>query len=629
MVVARGINIETRNQMMMDAFHAAGHKGSGVVIGIGGSGVNPVGILAGNVIAGNDYALIDYNEHDTAMAWLYRVWLPLAQLISYQVFPLGKPSIAALKAAMRDFLARAKADRTRLYIFNLSLSGDDLDDEEIKDLTRQMIAARIALPCSAGNTGGDASGISHPGATAWVTTVTYLTRSGRPGKDASSIDTADHGDYGTDVPVMLASGKMGTMSGASVATAIVGCKMGLIQSCYHDQTGQWWEMDQQERELQLRSIDIIDEGWDAASGYGVILCEPTVYDVAPPATTPEPEPEQGTDDPALKLTVPWMRGDAVRKLQTLLVAHGYPCGGIDGIFGEATEAALKRFQAAKGLTVSGITDEATWAALYATPDVGSSALDQFIAYLWVQVNNGSIYVWGAQGQTGSAITEAWIRAKETSAANADRAIAFWRKQLAAGYKDLHAYDCSGLGMYFIQNLTGLSATDKTANGMMRICTMITRTELRRGDWAFRLKADGTAYHIGYVVDDKLTVIEAMGRDVGVVARHVDAKDSDGDPYWHAFGRPSIFAAEIPLPVEPQPEPEPEPAPAGESIFAICAGASVNVRSGPGTEYDVVTVAHKGDKFTAVLTPNGWYWITGFVGGQPVTGYMSGKYIEEA
>ena len=626
MAAVKGINIENRNQAMMDAFHAAGHKGSGVVIGICGSGVNPVGILAGNVTTGNDYALIDFNEHDTVMAWLYRVWLPLAQLISYQVFPLGKPSIAALKAAMRDFLARAKADRTRLYIFNLSLSGDDLDDPEIKDLTQQMIAARIALPCSAGNTGSNASGISYPGALAWVTTVTYLTRSGRPGKNASSINTADHGDYGTDVSVMLASGKMGTMSGSSVATAIVGCKIGLIQSCYHDQTGQWWEMDKQERELQLRSVDIIEDGWDDASGYGVILCEPTEYDITPPATTPEPEPDLNENDPTLQLTVPWMRGDAVRKLQTLLVAHGYPCGGIDAVFGEATEAALKQLQKVKGLAINGVTDAATWAALYATPSVGSSALEQFIAYLWKQVNNGSIYVWGAQGQTGSAITEAWIRAKETSDTNAARAIAFWRKQLAKGYEDLSAYDCSGLGMYFIQNLSGLSATDLTANGMMHLCAMISRAELQPGDWVFRIKSSGKAYHIGYVVDDRLTVIEAMGRDVGVVARGINASGSD---YWEAFGRPSIFAAEIPAVTDPEPSPDPDPAPAGESIFAICTGASVNIRSGPGTEYDVVTVAHKGDKLTARTAVNGWYQIVGFVGNDAVIGYMSGKYIEEA
>lgn len=36
-------------------------------------------------------------------------------------------------------------------------------------------------------------------------------------------------------------------------------------------------------------------------------------------------------------------------------------------------------------------------------------LSKFISYLHEQVQNHSIYVWGAQGQQGSAITEAWIK----------------------------------------------------------------------------------------------------------------------------------------------------------------------------------------------------------------------------
>ena len=35
-------------------------------------------------------------------------------------------------------------------------------------------------------------------------------------------------------------------------------------------------------------------------------------------------------------------------------------------------------------------------------------LSEFLDYLYAQLENGSIYVWGGQGQTGPAITEAWI-----------------------------------------------------------------------------------------------------------------------------------------------------------------------------------------------------------------------------
>lgn len=50
-------------------------------------------------------------------------------------------------------------------------------------------------------------------------------------------------------------------------------------------------------------------------------------------------------------------------LQSRLTAHGFPCGAIDGILGPITMAALKAFQQAKGLPVSGVSDPATVAAL--------------------------------------------------------------------------------------------------------------------------------------------------------------------------------------------------------------------------------------------------------------------------
>ena len=58
-------------------------------------------------------------------------------------------------------------------------------------------------------------------------------------------------------------------------------------------------------------------------------------------------------------------------------------------------------------------------------------IDEFIEYLDAQVGR-SLYVWGAQGQTE--ITEKWIRSRETSEANVQRVVAFWKELQAKGIR---------------------------------------------------------------------------------------------------------------------------------------------------------------------------------------------------
>lgn len=56
-------------------------------------------------------------------------------------------------------------------------------------------------------------------------------------------------------------------------------------------------------------------------------------------------------------------GSAVRAIQVALINHGFPCGTVDGIFGRATELALRRFQSMSGLSVDGVAGPASRAAL--------------------------------------------------------------------------------------------------------------------------------------------------------------------------------------------------------------------------------------------------------------------------
>ena len=317
-----------------------------------------------------------------------------------------------------------------------------------------------------------------------------------------------------------------------------------------------------------------------------------------------------------------MEGDDVKELQTLLGKNGYSIVP-DGVFGSNTEEAVRKYQATRNLTADGVVGPKTWAELDAAPAEPepikpSAMLDEFIAYLEEQVKNHSGYCWGAQGQLNSTATNAWIRGRETSTTNANRAIAFKNKQVAAGYGNvMRWFDCSGLGMYFLQNSKGIYKGDMSANSMMGKCTKITRGSLKRGDWVFRVDANGKAYHIGYIVDDGLNVIEARGRDDGVVKRALNAS---GTSYWNAYGRPTAF--------ESEPQPEPTPAPTA-SMFAVCTGDSVNLRAGRGTQYDILGVVRKDDKLLAMPAIDGWHEVAAVIGGKVTAGYISGKYIKEA
>lgn len=62
----------------------------------------------------------------------------------------------------------------------------------------------------------------------------------------------------------------------------------------------------------------------------------------------------------------YQRGDSgstVREIQTRLKDWGYYSGSVDGIYGSATEEAVRYFQESNGLTVDGVAGQATLEAL--------------------------------------------------------------------------------------------------------------------------------------------------------------------------------------------------------------------------------------------------------------------------
>lgn len=156
----------------------------------------------------------------------------------------------------------------------------------------------------------------------------------------------------------------------------------------------------------------------------------------------------------------------------------------------------------------------------------------FFDYLEAQVNK-AIYVWGGQGKNLSEMSEekaeTWIHNREAARngnsaqneANAERAIALYRKRRTQGVNPILAFDCSGLIMYFLQNLAGEFDSDKTAKNLYFLCDYHpAKNEIKPGDLVFKGATPLTITHVGvYVGDGK--VVESFGRDVGVIKTDLD------------------------------------------------------------------------------------------------------------
>ncbi len=100
---------------------------------------------------------------------------------------------------------------------------------------------------------------------------------------------------------------------------------------------------------------------------------PTLPPPTAPPLPPTPTPPPTTAPPTTVPTTPNVvllsvgsRGEAVRIMQAQLIAVGISVfGGADGVFGSATQTALKQFQTRVGLPASGVFDTVTKAALVA------------------------------------------------------------------------------------------------------------------------------------------------------------------------------------------------------------------------------------------------------------------------
>ncbi len=103
----------------------------------------------------------------------------------------------------------------------------------------------------------------------------------------------------------------------------------------------------------------------------------------------------------------------VRSLQYLLNAHGARIT-VDGVFGSATEAAVRAYQRTHGLVVDGVVGNATWSSVVVTVRRGSTG--SAVRALQDQINHrnleGANYL-AVDGVFGPR-TETWVRGFQTA-----------------------------------------------------------------------------------------------------------------------------------------------------------------------------------------------------------------------
>lgn len=238
-------------------------------------------------------------------------------------------------------------------------------------------------------------------------------------------------------------------------------------------------------------------------------------------------------------------------------------------------------------------------------------VEKFVEYLLSQ--EGQAYVWGGQHTKLTPSTyESVIDKKESKCTEktdsngnlyTDLAKEYCKEKFDAGTEVLYGYDCSGLGMYWLQNVMGLLKSDTNANGLMKKCTLSDEAP-KAGWWVFRT-SNGRASHIGYMVSDT-ELVEAKGRAYGVAKTPFKASS------WHCWGIPDLFASELKTPVATPQETE---------YRVRIKGGSVHVRDTGSTKGRKLGTARKGETYPLLgEADTGWYEI--LYKGQ--TGYISNK-----
>lgn len=188
-------------------------------------------------------------------------------------------------------------------------------------------------------------------------------------------------------------------------------------------------------------------------------------------------------------------GQAVKDLQSKLVNHGYNTNGVDGVFGAGTEAAVRSFQADKGLAVDGLAGRQTISALGGEVAAASTPASSNTAQASSSNESASETATASASESASAtesVSEETTVSAQTQVAGTQvsasygSVIAAAEAQIGAPYKwggtTPAGFDCSGFINYAFSQ-EGISLP-RTAQGIHDSSSKKSKSDLQAGDLVF-------------------------------------------------------------------------------------------------------------------------------------------------